>query len=151
VSDSAYYIPNEKADTVKLPTGEYEAIIDTVETTKDVKCGGFIADIFKPVYTITDKEHGKVTIKDNGVFRYKEKPGYQFQASRNWGYAKFCEILGLDKQRDGKIHLPFIEGNMIDGYNVKVAINYKHFVNEGGMRVSYPVATLKKKLKEVPF
>ena len=151
MSDSAYYIPNEKADTVKLPAGEYEASIETVEVTNDVKCGGFIADIFKPVYKISSKEHGEVIVKDNGVFRYKEKAGYQFKASRNWGYAKFCEILGLDKQRNGKIHLPFIEGDMIDGYMVMVTINYKHFVNEGGVRVSYPVAILKQKLGEAPF
>jgi len=151
MSDSAYYIPNEKADIVKLPTGEYEASIETVEVTKDVKCGGFIADIFKPVYKVLSKEHGEVIVKDNGVFRYKEKAGHQFKASRNWGYAKFCEILGLDKQRNGKIHLPFIDGDMIDGYTVIIAINYKHFVNEGGMRISYPVATLKQKTGGAPF
>ena len=141
MSDSAYYIPNEKADTVKLHTGEYEAIIDTVETTKDVKCGGFIADIFKPVYTITDKEHGKVTIKDNGVFRYKEKQGYQFQASRNWGYSKYLKLMQLEKARDnGTGMIAPLKRNDIIHNVVIIDVFEKSFTNDFSQYVRYNVA-----------
>lgn len=151
MSDNAYYIPHEKADSVKIDAKQYDAVIQSVDVTKDIRCNGFIADIFKPLYRITNEDGKGTIVKDNGVFRYKDKAGFQFKASKNWGYAKFCEILGLDKQRDGKIHLPFIEDGMIDGYSVVISIDYKHFVNEGGMRISYPVATLKEKTGEAPF
>ena len=151
MSDNAYYIPHEKAESVKIDAKEYNAVILSVDVSRDIKCNGFIADIFKPSYKINTEDDGEIIVKDNGVFRYKEKAGFNFQASKNWGYAKFCEILGLEKQRDGKIHLPFIDNGMIDGYTVIVSITYKHFVNEGGMRISYPVATLKERPGGVPF
>ena len=151
MSDNEYYIPHEKAESVKIDAKEYNAVILSVDVSRDIKCNGFIADIFKPSYKINTEDDGEIIVKDNGVFRYKENAGVNFQASKNWGYAKFCEILGLEKQRDGKIHLPFIENGMIDGYTVIVSITYKHFVNEGGMRISYPVATLKERTGGVPF
>ena len=96
-------------------------------------------------------EYENTDVRDNGVFRYKEKAGYNFKPSRNWGFAKFCGILGLDNEVNGKVTLPYLELDMIDGYKVVIDVSYKNFVNESGNPVRYPVATLKKKLGEVPF
>ena len=151
MSENAYYIPGESSGKVKLPKGEYEATIINLEMVNNIKCGDFIADIFKPVYRVTHPDHPSVDVKDTGIFRYKEKVGYQFQPSRNWGFAKFCEILGVTKEEDGKVSLPYLNVDMMDGFKVLVEINYKSFVNATGMSVKYPVATFKKKLGEVPF
>jgi hypothetical protein len=151
VSGNAYYIPGETGSGPKLPSGEYEATITSLEMTENVKCGGFIADIFKPVYRVANSEYQNTDVRDNGVFRYKEKAGYNFKASRNWGFAKFCGILGLDREDGGKVTLPYLQFDMIDGFKVVIDVSYKNFVNESGNPVRYPVATLKKKLGEVPF
>lgn len=151
MTDNAYYIPGETGSGPKMPSGEYEAIITSLEMTENVKCGGFIADIFKPVYRIANSEYENTDVRDSGVFRYKEKAGYNFKPSRNWGFAKFCGILGLDNEVNGKVTLPYLELDMIDGYKVVIDVSYKNFVNESGNPVRYPVATLKKKLGEVPF
>ena len=151
MSENAYYIPGESSGKVKLPKGEYEATIINLEMVNNIKCGDFIADIFKPVYRVSYPDHPSVDVKDTGIFRYKEKVGYQFQPSRNWGFAKFCEILGVTKEEDGKVSLPYLNVDMMDGFKVLVEINYKSFVNTAGMSVKYLVATLKKKLGEVPF
>ena len=50
MSENAYYIPGESSGKVKLPKGEYEATIINLEMVNNIKCGDFIADIFKPVY-----------------------------------------------------------------------------------------------------
>tara|TARA_R100001530_G_scaffold82134_1_gene57294 strand:+ start:28 stop:483 length:456 start_codon:yes stop_codon:yes gene_type:complete len=151
VSGNAYYIPGETGSGPKLPSGEYEATITSLEMTENVKCGGFIADIFKPVYRVANSEYQNTDVRDNGVFRYKEKTGYNFKPSRNWGFAKFCGILGLDREDGGKVTLPYLQFDMIDGFKVVIDVSYKNFVNESGNPVRYPVATLKKKLGEVPF
>ena len=134
-----------------MPAGEYEATITSLIVTENVKCGGFIADIFKPVYRVANSEYQNTDVRDNGVFRYKEKAGYNFKPSRNWGFAKFCGILGLDREDGGKVTLPYLQFDMIDGFKVVIDVSYKNFVNESGNPVRYPVATLKKKLGEVPF
>ncbi len=151
MSGNAYYIPGETGSGPKLPSGEYEATITSLEMTENVKCGGFIADIFKPVYRVANSEYQNTDVRDNGVFRYKEKAGYNFKPSRNWGFAKFCGILGLDREDGGKVTLPYLQFDMIDGFKVVIDVSYKNFVNESGNPVRYPVATLKKKLGEVPF
>ena len=151
MSGNAYYIPGETGSGPKLPSGEYEATITSLEMTENVKCGGFIADIFKPVYRVANAEYQNTDVRDNGVFRYKEKAGYNFKPSRNWGFAKFCGILGLDREDGGKVTLPYLQFDMIDGFKVVIDVSYKNFVNESGNPVRYPVATLKKKLGEVPF
>tara|TARA_R100000808_G_C2155337_1_gene167560 strand:+ start:5269 stop:5724 length:456 start_codon:yes stop_codon:yes gene_type:complete len=151
VPDNAYYIPNESSGGPKLPSGKHKAIIVALDVSENIKCGGFIADIFKPVYRVVDSEYANADVKDNGVFRYKDKPGYNFEASRNWGFAKFCTILGLDKKQDGKITLPYLEIDMIDGVKVLIEVSYKSFVNDSGKPVRYPIALLKTKLGDVPF
>jgi len=151
VPDNAYYIPNESSGGPRLPNGEHKAIITSLDVSENVKCGGFIADIFKPVYRVVDSEYENTDVKDNGIFRYKEKPGYNFQASKNWGFAKFCSILGFDKKEDGKITLPYLEIEMMDGFKVLIEVSYKQFVNNTGKSVRYPVALLKAKLGDVPF
>jgi len=151
MSDNAYYVPGEKTKQVKIPKGEYEATIINLEMVNNIKCGKFIADVFKPVYRVDHPDHPSVDVKDGGIFRYKEKVGYEFEPSRNWGFAKFCEILGVTKEENGKVSLPYLNVDMMDGFKVMVEIDYKGFVNKTGMSVNYPVATLKKKLGEVPF
>jgi hypothetical protein len=151
MSGNAYYIPGDTGVGIKLPIGEYEAIITSLGVVDNVKCGKFIADIFKPGYKIQHRDYPSTDVKDNGIFRYKEKIGYSFKPSRNWGFAKFCGILGLEQKDGDKIALPYLKFDMIDGLRVVVEINYKNFVNESGNPVRYPVGTLKKKIGDVPF
>ena len=147
----AYYVPGDTGTGQKIPIGEYEAIITSLDVAADIKCGRFIADIFKPTYKMIHPDYSGMEVKDNGIFRYKEKTGYEYKPSRNWGFAKFCKALGLEKEEGGKITLPYLEFNSIDGFKVIVSISYKNFVNDTGSQVSYPVAILKSKLAEVPF
>tara|TARA_R100000963_G_scaffold22627_1_gene15708 strand:+ start:240 stop:695 length:456 start_codon:yes stop_codon:yes gene_type:complete len=151
MSDNAYYVKEERAKKIRLPKGEYEAVIINLEMVNNIRCGKFIADVFKPVYKVIYPDNPSVDVKDGGIFRYKEKVGYEFEPSRNWGFAKFCEILGVTKEENGKVSLPYLNVDMMDGFKVLVEINHKSFVNKTGMSVEYPVATLKKKIGEVPF
>ena len=151
MSGNAYYIPGDTGVGTKLPIGEYEATITALDVVQDVKCGKFIADIFKPVYTVQHRDYPRTDIKDNGIFRYKEKPGYSYKPSRNWGFAKFCGILNLEQKDGDRITLPYLKFDTMDGFKVVIEISYKNFVNESGNPVRYPVATLKKKIGEVPF
>ena len=58
----------------KLPTGEYIAKIVDVEISANVRFGNYIADVYKPVYSIIrndDTELNGMEVRDNGIFRYK--------------------------------------------------------------------------------
>lgn len=151
MSGDAYYIPGDTGAGKKLPVGEHEATIKSLDVVDNVECGKFIADIFKPVYRVQHEDYPAVDVRDNGIFRYKDKPGFSYKPNRNWGFAKFCGILGLE-QRDGdRITLPYLTLDMVDGFKVIIEIAYKDFINESGNPIKYPVGTLKKKVGEVPF
>jgi hypothetical protein len=151
MSGNSYYIPTGDSTSSRIPAGEYKAMICDIEVMKDMRCGGFIADVFKPIYRIIQSDYEGTEIKDSGLFRYKEAQGYQFKPNRNWGFAKFCQILGIQKDTGGKVSLPYLQLSMLNNIEVMVAISYKNFVNKEGTNVSYPVAVLKKKIEEVPF
>ena len=152
MSEESYYVPGKVDSGSKIPVGEYRATICELEVKDNQKCGAYIADVFKPVYRIDHSDYTGLEVKDNGVFRYKSKTGYDFKPSRNWGFAKLCSILELEKKEGGKITLPYLELDNIYGFVVTIDVAYKKFTNNEGNHVSYPVATLKKKLKEeVPF
>ncbi len=141
---------NMPQNNIKPVPGEYEARIVDVETIQDVRCGQHIADIYKIHYDIEEGDFKGFVVKDNGVFRYKEKDGFMYEPKRNWGYARFCELLRLPKGSK-TTPPPAVNKNKVNGYIVRIDLSYKTFVNELGTQVSYPIAKLIKLLSEVPF
>ena len=150
MSGDAYYIPGESSSGKQIPKGEYRAHIIGLDINKNVKCGDCIADIFKPIYRL-ELKGADTQVRDSGIFRYKERDGYEFKSNRNWGFAKFCEILGLKKENNGIISLPYLEANDIDSFHVVIEVSHKSFINETGNQISYPVARLKSIITEAPF
>jgi hypothetical protein len=142
----------EKAnEKIKPPKGIYETRVVDLDIIADVRCGEHIADIYKVHYRIEEGDFKDFTVKDNGVFRYKEKDGFAYDPKRNWGYGKFYDLLGLPKNTKDKLDIPALDKHTIDGYIVKIDLAYKTFVNEAQLQVSYPVAKLVEKVSEVPF
>ena len=112
-------------DSVNL--GKHIATIVDVETSNNVRFGKYIADVFKPVYKV-----GGNTVKDNGIFKYKQVQGFSHDPKKNWGYAKFLKF-----------------ENLI-GELVEIEVYEKIFNNTFSKRVKYPVARVVRTV-EVPF
>ena len=51
----------------KLPNGNYRAIIIDMTTVTDIKCGSFIADVFKPVYKVTSEDYKDIEVSDKEI------------------------------------------------------------------------------------
>lgn len=152
----AYY-PGD-IDPVKrgIPEGRYSSWITGLEVTKDVKCGKFIADIFKPEYNIDTIEHPEYkneSVMDNGIFRYRQVDDYLYDPKKNWGYVKFMDIAGLYKGSKEGGQLPFLSLGDIKGAGVLIDVSMKKFVNEYDKDVRYPVARAVQFTKpaEAPF
>ena len=147
----AYYDLSGDSERSKLPAGNYDAIIVDMSTVTDIKCGLFIADIFKPVYRIIDGEHKDMEVIDNGFFRYKQVNGYEYESNKNWGFAKFMQLLGTYSKKDGKVNLPYITKRDVSHKRVRITVWDKSFINETSDRISYPVARAVSLINEVPF
>ena len=65
-------------DKIKPPKGIYKARVIDLDTIKDVRCGEHLADIYKVHYRVQSGEFKDFVVKDNGVFRYKEKDGFLY-------------------------------------------------------------------------
>ena len=147
----AYYDLSGDSGGGKLPAGNYEAIIVDMSTVTDIKCGLFIADVFKPVYRVTAGDHKNMEVTDNGIFRYKQVNGYEYESNKNWGFAKFMQMLGMYSKKDGRINLPYIKIDDVLKTSMKIMVWDKSFINETNDRVSYPVARAMSLINEVPF
>ena len=53
----AYYPLYEDNDKKIVPSGRYTAMITDLSISENVIFGDYIADVFKPEYTIDKKEH----------------------------------------------------------------------------------------------
>ena len=147
----AYYDLTGDSDRGKLPAGNYEAIVVDMSTVTDIKCGVFIADIFKPVYRVDSGDHKNMEVIDNGIFRYKQVNGYEYESNKNWGFAKFMQMLGMYNKKEGRINLPYIKNNDIVNKRMRIMVWDKSFMNETNERISYPVARAISLINEVPF
>ena len=147
----AYYDLIGNSDRGKLPAGNYEAIIVDMRMVTDIKCGLFMADVFKPVYRVTAGDHKNTEITDNGIFRYKQVDGYEYESTKNWGFAKFMQLLGMYSKKEGRVNLPYITKDDILQKRVRITVWDKTFINETSDRVSYPVARAVSLISEVPF
>ena len=147
----AYYDLIGNSDRGKLPAGNYEAIIVDMRMVTDIKCGLFMADVFKPVYRVTAGDHKNTEITDNGIFRYKQVDGYEYESTKNWGFAKFMQLLGMYGKKEGRVNLPYITKDDILQKRVRIMVWDKTFINETSDRVSYPVARAVSLISEVPF
>jgi hypothetical protein len=123
-------------------TGKHTAKIVNIEISNNVRFGRYIADVFKPVYKV-----GENTVRDNGVFRYKQVNGFLYDPKKNWGYAKFLSSMGVRK--NNAVDERFKFENLI-GELVEIEVYDKVFNNEFSKRVNYPVAKVLRIL-EIPF
>ena len=108
----------------KLPAGNYRAIIIDMTTVTDIKCGSFIADVFKPVYKVTSGDYKDTEVTDNGIFRYKQVDGYDYKPNKNWGIAKFMQLMNMTKEKDGRIDLPYLKKPDLNNKKVKTGHNH---------------------------
>ena len=127
-------------DSVNL--GKHVATIVDVEISNNVRFGKYIADVFKPVYKV-----GGNTVKDNGIFKYKQVQGFSHDPKKNWGYAKFLNVMGVKNNNSIDDSSKF--KNLI-GELVEIEVYEKIFNNTFSKRVTYPVARVVKYV-EIPF
>ena len=127
-------------DSVNL--GKHIATIVDVEISNNVRFGKYIADVFKPVYKV-----GTNTVKDNGIFKYKHVQGFSHDPKKNWGYAKFLNVMGVKNGNSTDDNSKF--KNLI-GELVEIEVYEKIFNNTFSKRVTYPVARVVKHV-EIPF
>jgi|TARA_Y100000361_G_scaffold117043_1_gene108088 hypothetical protein len=152
----AYYPNFLGNDRQSVPAGRYTATITDLSISENVIFGNYIADIFKPEYTIDKKEHPPYdgcSVIDNGIFRYKKLDNYEYNHNKNWGYAKFLSCMGLRKKDKEGGQLPFLSKKDINGAQVLIDVFIKKFINDLDSDVSYPVARViqLQKSKDVPF
>jgi len=127
-------------DSVNL--GKHTAKIVDVEISNNVRFGKYIADVFKPVYKV-----GENTVRDNGIFKYKQVQGFSHDPKKNWGYAKFLNVMGVKNSSSTDDVSKF--KNLI-GELVEIEVYEKIFNNTFSKRVTYPVARVVKHV-EIPF
>ena len=127
-------------DSVNL--GKHTAKIVDVEISNNVRFGKYIADVFKPVYKV-----GENTVRDNGIFKYKHVQGFSHDPKKNWGYAKFLNVMGVKNCSSTDDVSKF--KNLI-GELVEIEVYEKIFNNTFSKRVKYPVARVVR-IVEVPF
>jgi len=127
-------------DSVNL--GKHTAKIVDVEISNNVRFGKYIADVFKPVYKV-----GENTVRDNGIFKYKHVQGFSHDPKKNWGYAKFLNVMGVKKSNTNGGDFKF---ENIIGELVEIEVYEKIFNNTFSKRVKYPVARVVR-IVEVPF
>ena len=120
----AYYPSSLDDDNGSVPKGRYTATITDLSISNNVKFGNFIADVFKPEYTIDKKDH----------------PPYDG-----------CK--GLRKEGGEGGQLPFLYLNDIKGSVVLVDVFTKKFTNDFDSQISYSVgrAIQLQNKAEVPF
>ena len=127
-------------DSVNL--GKHTAKIVDVEISNNVRFGKYIADVFKPVYKV-----GENTVRDNGIFKYKHVQGFSHDPKKNWGYAKFLNVMGVKKSNTNGGDFKF---ENIIGELVEIEVYEKIFNNTFSKRVKYPVARVVR-IVDVPF
>ena len=127
-------------DSVNL--GKHTAKIVDVEISNNVRFGKYIAYVFKPVYKV-----GENTVRDNGIFKYKHVQGFSHDPKKNWGYAKFLNVMGVKNSSSTDDVSKF--KNLI-GELVEIEVYEKIFNNTFSKRVTYTVARVVKHV-EIPF
>ena len=152
----AYYPLYEDNDKKIVPSGRYTAMITDLSISENVKFGNYIADVFKPEYTIDKESHppyDNCSVIDNGIFRYKKVGDSLYDHSKNWGYAKFLSIMGLRKEEGEGGQLPFLYLNDIKGAVVLIDVFIKRFTNDLDSEISYSVGRVIQLQSEpkVPF
>ena len=152
----AYYPSSLDSDNNSVPKGRYTARITELSISENVKFGNYIADVFKPEYTIDKESHppyDNCSVIDNGIFRYKKVGDSLYDHSKNWGYAKFLSIMGLRKEEGEGGQLPFLYLNDIKGAVVLIDVFIKRFTNDLDSEISYSVGRViqLQKPSEVPF
>jgi len=149
----AYYSGDPLQFRKNVPAGRYTATVIDMETSENVRFGKYIADVFKPEYEIDSKEHpdyADITVKDNGIFRYKKMQGFVYKQRKNWGFAKFMSIMRVLKDGGKGGQLPFLHLADIKRAQVLIDVFQKSFVNNLDSEIHYSVARVIQLIKEAP-
>ena len=125
-----------------VPTGQHISTIIGIEISNNVRFGQYVADVFKPIYRVKEN-----TVRDNGIFRYKQAKGFLYDPKKNWGYAKFLNVMGVKNSSSTDDVSKF---KNIIGELVEIEVYEKIFNNTFSKRVTYPVARVVKHV-EIPF
>ena len=125
-----------------VPTGKHISKIVGIEISTSVRFGRYVADVFKPIYQVNGG-----TVRDNGIFKYKQVEGFLYDPKKNWGYAKFLNVMGVKKNNaiDERYKFENLVGKLL-----QIEVYDKVFNNEFSKRVKYPVARVLNKV-EIPF
>jgi len=76
---------------------------------------------------------------------------YYYKPNKNWGIAKFMQLMNMTKEKDGRIDLPYLKKPDLNNKKVKIMVWSKSFTNEKNDEVYYPVARVVELINEVPF
>lgn len=130
--EDSWYDPKE-SNSSSVEAGKYSAQVTNllVKEDKEVK-GEFLADIYEPAFNINGKE-----VKHKGLFRFKKPnpslyPHLQSDMGSNAGYYKFCDLLKIVEEKDGKMFLPQLTLDMLKGYEFEVEVVIEEWTGREG-------------------
>ena len=147
--EDSWYEPTERKPQSMLAGGKYNAKVVGLNVKDDKEIQGqFLADIFEPEFEING-----TNVKHKGLFRFKKPdpslyPHLQADMGSNTGYYIFLDQCGLLKEnKEGKIMLPSLTLDMINGMEFEVEVVVEKWTGRDGNDMSTPrVSKVLKKL-----
>tara|TARA_R100000152_G_C6781521_1_gene216180 strand:- start:372 stop:890 length:519 start_codon:yes stop_codon:yes gene_type:complete len=137
--EDAWFEPSESKGSSSIPEGEYDAkVVDLVVKEDIVISGKFLADIYEPVFQIQGKE-----VRHKGLFRFKKPdpakyPNLQSDMGSNSNYYKFCDMLKIAQNKDGKLFLPQLDLDTLKQYQYKVVVVIESWTGREGNEMRTP-------------
>ena len=137
--EDSWFEPKEKKPQSTLAEGKYKAKCTGLNIKQDKEIQGqFLADIYEPEFTIEGTQ-----VKHKGLFRFKNPdpslyPHLQADMGSNQGYYSFLSLCNLSKEKDGKIMLPPLTLDMINGMEFEVEVVVEKWVGREGNDMSTP-------------
>ena len=136
--EDAWFEPSENKGS-SIPEGEYDAKVTDLSVKEDIVISGkFLADIYEPVFEINGKE-----VRHKGLFRFKKPdpakyPNLQSDMGSNTNYYKFCDILKITQDKDGKLFLPPLDLDTLKQYEYKVVVVIEKWTGREGNEMRTP-------------
>jgi len=129
--EDSWYDPSESKSSIEAGTYSAQVTDLVVKEDKEVQ-GKFLADIYEPVFNIDGKE-----VRHKGLFRFKKPnpslyPHLQSDMGSNAGYYKFCDLLKIVQEKDGKMFLPQLTIDMLKAYEYKVEVVMEEWTGRDG-------------------
>ena len=130
--DDSWYDPSESKSS-QVDAGTYSAQVTDLVVKEDKEVQGkFLSDIYEPVFNIDGKE-----VRHKGLFRFKKPnpslyPHLQSDMGSNAGYYKFCDLLEIVQEKDGKMFLPQLTLDILKRYEYKVEVVMEEWTGRDG-------------------